>query len=117
MNVVILDSDVSYPPTSGKRLRSLNLMLGLAPRHRITYIARGEGDTVANERAKSYLAGKGIDARIIDAPIARKKGVGFYARLVGSLFARSPYSVASHTSEVYRRGVREFAAKNAVDLW
>ena len=64
MNVVILDGDVSYPPTSGKRLRSLHLMLGLASRHHLTYIARGNGDSIANEKAREYLEGKGIDARI-----------------------------------------------------
>ena len=117
MNVVILDGDVSYPPTSGKRLRTLHLMLGLASRHHITYIARGNGDAVANEQARGYLADKGIDARIIDAPVARKKGVGFYARLLVNLFAGTPYSVTSHSSDAIRRAVHEFAAKNVVDLW
>jgi glycosyltransferase involved in cell wall biosynthesis len=117
MNVVILDGDVSYPPTSGKRLRTLNLMLGLAPRHRITYIARGEGDAAADEEARAYLAGKGIEARIVDAPLARKKGVGFYARLLGNLLDGLPYSVTSHRSEAIRRAVREVAASKPVDLW
>ena len=36
MHVVIVDGDVSYPATSGKRLRTLNLMLQVAKRHRIT---------------------------------------------------------------------------------
>ena len=90
MNVVILDGDVSYPPTSGKRLRSLHLMLGLASRHHITYIARGNGDAVANERARDYLAGKGIDARIIDGQPALIFGpyAGFTTKFLkqGSIF-------------------------------
>ena len=32
MHAVIIDGDVSYPPTSGKRLRTLHLMLRLAKR-------------------------------------------------------------------------------------
>src|SRR5665213_1134713 len=117
MNVVILDGDVSYPPTSGKRLRTLNLMLGLAPRHQIRYIARGEGDAAANETARAYLASKGIEARIVDAPIDRKKGFGFYGLLLGNLFAGLPYSVTSHFSDAVRRAVHEFAATHPVDLW
>ena len=117
MNVVILDGDVSYPPTSGKRLRTLNLMLGLAPRHHICYIARGDGDAAANERARRYLATKGIEARIVDAPITRKKGVGFYGRLLGNLFAGLPYSVTSHFSEAVRRAAHDFSAAHSVDLW
>src|SRR5207302_1796497 len=117
MNVVIIDGDVSYPPTSGKRLRTLNLMLGLASRHRITYIARGNGDAEANEQARLHLASKDIDARIIDDPIPRKKGPGFYARLAGNLLAHLPYSVTSHRSDKMRNAVREYAAANRVDLW
>ena len=117
MNVAILDGDVSYPPTSGKRLRTLNLMLGLAARHHITYIARGDGDADADEKARVYLAAKGIEARIVDAPIARKKGVGFYGRLLGNLFADLPYSVTSHHNDAIRREVHAFAKTHAVDLW
>ena len=45
MHVVIIDGDVSYPATSGKRLRTLNLMLQAAKRHRITYIGRCAPDS------------------------------------------------------------------------
>ena len=42
MKVVIIDGDVSYPATSGKRLRTLHLMLRAAARHQITYVGRVE---------------------------------------------------------------------------
>jgi glycosyltransferase involved in cell wall biosynthesis len=117
MNVGIIDSDVSYPPTSGKRLRTLHLMLPLAGRHRIHYLARGQGDARQNRLASSFLADHGIDAHIIDDPLTPKKGPVFYARLAGNLLSSLPYSVASHRSEKLRRAVAAFASREAIDLW
>src|SRR4051812_30826093 len=117
MRVVIVDGDISYPPTSGKRLRTLNLMLPLARRHRITYIARGQGDAQQNNRAKAFLSDHGVDAHIIDDPIARKRGLAFYGRLAGNLLSPLPYSVASHKSDKLRQAVAAFAARSGVDLW
>jgi glycosyltransferase involved in cell wall biosynthesis len=117
MNVVIIDGDVSYPPTSGKRLRTLHLMQRLASRHHITYMARGQGDREQNQLATEYLSGKGIEVKIIDDPIPRKKGIAFYARLVANLFSPLPYSVASHDSEKLKAAVAEHAAQHRVDLY
>jgi glycosyltransferase involved in cell wall biosynthesis len=117
MNVVIVDGDVSYPPTSGKRLRTLNLLLPLASRHRLTYIARGQGNGDDYQRALAFFAHHRIDARIIHDPIPRKKGPGFYARLGCNLLSRLPYSVTSHFSVKLRQAVRDHARNHAVDLW
>lgn len=117
MNVVIVDGDVSYPPTSGKRLRTLNLMLPLAARHKITYVARGAGRHDDERQAVEFLAKHGIDAVIVDDPVAKKRGLGFYARLAGNLFSALPYSVSSHFSEKMRDAVRRAAASRPVDLF
>src|SRR5438132_2773224 len=98
MNVVVVDADVSYPPTSGKRLRTLHLMLPLAKRHRLTYIARGQGNAEEDRQAAGFLGEHGIQAHIVDDPLPRKKGPAFYGRLAMNLFSRLPYSVTSHHS-------------------
>lgn len=117
MNVVIVDGDVSYPATSGKRLRTLHLMLQLAGRHRVTYIARGQGDAAVNREATEFLRGHDIDAQIIDDPLPRKDGVGFYLRLAGNLLSPLPYSVATHTSQRMGEAVARHAARHKVDLY
>jgi glycosyltransferase involved in cell wall biosynthesis len=116
MNVTIVDGDVSYPPTSGKRLRTLNLMLPLARRHRLTYIARNT-DGSDTTRAAAFLADHGIDARIIDDPLSRKKGPAFYTRLAANLLSPLPYAVSSHVSAKMRQAVLDHARRAAVDLW
>ncbi len=117
MHVVVVDGDVSYPPTSGKRLRTLNLMLPLARRHRITYIARGDTRSPEVREAAIFLADHGITPVLVDHPVPRKAGLRFYGRLAGNLLSPLPYSVATHTSRHIQRAVHEHARHNAVDVW
>jgi glycosyltransferase involved in cell wall biosynthesis len=117
MHVVIVDGDVSYPPTSGKRLRTLNLMLRLARRHRITYLARGDARGAETREAVAFLGGHGITTVVVDHPVARKAGPLFYARLAANLLSPLPYSAAAHASPRMGQAVREHAARHRVDLW
>ena len=49
MRVAVVDSDLPYPPTSGKRLRSLHLMLPLAGRWTVS-------SEIAGSHGIEYLA-------------------------------------------------------------
>ncbi len=117
MKVLIVDSDVSYPATSGKRLRTLNLMLPLARRHQIVYVGRGQGDAEQNGQAIDFLAAHGIEAHIVDDPTPRKKGLAFYARLAANLFSPLPYSVVSHRSAAMKSAIRRLARQQKFDLF
>jgi len=117
MHVVIVDGDLSYPATSGKRLRTMHLMQRLARRHRITYIARGTGQRQEAQNARAYLGDHGVDAIVVDDPLPRKSGPIFYAKLAANLLSSFPYSVTSHQSAALTDVVRDYAAKHPVDLW
>jgi glycosyltransferase involved in cell wall biosynthesis len=117
MHVVILDGDVSYPPTSGKRLRTLHLMLPLAGKHRITYLARGGDNPEEDRQAIAFLSERGIEPIIVPAPLPPKNGAAFHARLAANLFSTLPYSVVAHRGTGMGAAVREFAAAHAVDVW
>ncbi len=117
MNVVIVDGDVSYPMTSGKRLRTLNLMLQAAKRHRITYVGRCAADSEEARLAPPFLREHGIESILIHDPIARKSGVAFYGRLLANLFSPRPYSVTSHQSEAMRLAILDLAKRERVDVW
>jgi hypothetical protein len=117
MHAAIVDGDVSYPPSSGKRLRTLNLMLRLARQHRLTYIARIQGDPRECREAVVFLADHAIEPILVADPLPRKKGAGFYARLACNLFSPLPYSAATHRSRRMAQVVRAYAARHAVDLW
>jgi glycosyltransferase involved in cell wall biosynthesis len=117
MKAVIVDGDVSYPATSGKRLRTLNLMLRLARRHHVTYLARGQGDPAEMRQAREYLGDHGIHPVIVDDPLPKKSGPAFYLRLAANLLSTLPYSVASHVRPRMRAAVAAHAAARPVDVW
>ncbi len=117
MNVAILDGDVSYPPTSGKRLRTLNLMLPLAKRHRIVYIGRLTGECGDHPEARAFLQDHGIEPIFVHHPLAKKSGLGFYARLAANLFNSRPYSVSSHLSPALKQAAAKLASERSIDLW
>ena len=77
MNVAIVDGDVSYPATSGKHLRTLNLMLKVAQRHRITYIGLCADSDDAH--AQRFFRDHGIEPILVHHPVPHKSGLAFYA--------------------------------------
>jgi len=114
LNVVIVASELPYPPTAGNRIRTLNLALRLAPRHRITFIAHSNDDTA---EASRFLHEHGIEAILVDRIIPVKSGPRFYARLAVNLACPVPYSVASHSSQALRQAVQSHARRHRIDVW
>jgi glycosyltransferase involved in cell wall biosynthesis len=117
INAVIVDADLPYPPTSGKRLRTLHLVLRMAARHRITYIGRSNGDPRAAREAAALLGDHGIEPILVDHPLPPKSGARFYGRLLLNLFSPQPYSVASHDSRALAEAIARHAARGKTDLW
>src|SRR5947208_15044004 len=117
LNVVMVDEELPYPATSGKRLRTVNLHLRLARRHRITYICHRNRDPNEALRARSFFMDHGIRTVVVNRAVPAQSGLGFYTRLAGNLLSPLPYSVTSHNSRLLRHALRQHAAQNAVDLW
>jgi glycosyltransferase involved in cell wall biosynthesis len=117
LRVVIVDEELPYPPTSGKRIRSLNLTLRLAQRHRITYLSHRNADREEAREAVAFLGAHCIETVVVDRAVPRKSGPGFYARLAANLLSPLPYSVASHDSPNLRRAIHAYEATHDVDLW
>lgn len=117
LHVAVVDEELPYPPTSGKRIRTLNLTLRLARRHHITYLCHRNTDPDEARRAAAFFAEHGIATVVIERAVPRKSGPGFYARLAANLLSPLPYSVATHTSRALRRALRAHAARHPVDLW
>lgn len=117
MNVVVLDGDVSYPTTSGKRLRTVNLLLPLAKTHSIVYLGRLIGERGDHPEAAAFFRDHGIEPIFVHDPLPKKSGPMFYGRLLGNLFSRNPYSVATHLSPALKQAASKLAAERAIDLW
>jgi glycosyltransferase involved in cell wall biosynthesis len=114
LNVAIIASELPYPPTAGNRVRTLNLALRLARRHKITFVAHRHEEA---EEAARFLADHGMATILVDRVLPLKSGPAFYARLLGNLASPLPYSVASHSSQALRQAVRSLATEQRIDLW
>ena len=114
LNVVIVASELPCPPTAGNRIRTLNLALRLARRHRITFVAHRNDEA---EEATVFLGTHGIETVLVNRVIPVKAGPQFYARLAANLASPLPYSVASHSSQALRQAVFSFAQQHQTDLW
>jgi glycosyltransferase involved in cell wall biosynthesis len=112
-----VDEELPYPPISGKRIRTLNLTLRLAQRHRVTYVCHRNADAGEAETARDYFEHHGIRTIIVDRAVPRKSGLGFLARLGMNLLSPLPYSVATHDSSAMRRALCDLANREAIDLW
>src|SRR5262249_19785555 len=65
LRVVVVDEELPYPATSGKRIRTWNLLKRLAPRHRITYLSHRNADPREAEAAACHLREHGIEPVVV----------------------------------------------------
>lgn len=117
LHVVIIDEELPYPLTSGKRIRSANLVTRLARRHRVTYVCHRNSSANEAAAAREYFEDRGIATIVVDRRVPPQRGLGFYWRLAANLLSPLPYSVASHTSRELNQTVADLAARERVDLW
>jgi glycosyltransferase involved in cell wall biosynthesis len=117
LRVAMVDEELSYPPTSGKRIRTLNLLLRLAKRHSLTFLCHRNADADEARTAAEFFGDHGIETVVVDRNVPPRSGPGFYARLAANLLSPLPYSVASHNSRELRAAVAAHAAAHPVDLW
>jgi polysaccharide biosynthesis protein PslH len=117
MHVAVLDEELPFPLTSGKRIRTYHLLSRLALRHRITYLCHRNPDPDESARAEIAMRDLGIRSIVVDRRVPVKSGIGFYARLSGNLFSSLPYSVASHRSWELKAAAAKLGRDDPPDLW
>lgn len=117
LRIAVLDEELPFPATSGKRIRTFNLLRRLADRHQITVLCHRNPDAAEAAAADDAFRSLGIETVIVDRTVPAKSGPVFYARLAGNLLSPLPYSVTSHSSPALAEAVRRFAAKNRIDVW
>ncbi|MBO0698102.1 MAG: glycosyltransferase, partial [Zavarzinella sp.] len=117
LHVAVLDEELPFPLTSGKRIRSFHLLTRLAKSHRVTYIAHQNADPDEERLAAKVLREHDIVPVMVDYRVRPKAGVGFYGRLLGNLFSPLPYSVATHASRAMQIAINKLDANDPPDLW
>ncbi len=117
MRVVIVDEELPFPLTSGKRIRTMNLLSRLADRHDLTFVCHRNRDPEELAPAENYFAGLGIRTIVVPREVPAQTGIRFLMRLAANLFSSRPYSVDVHDSPPLREAVARLAAQEVVDLW
>ncbi len=111
LNLLAIDEWIPYPPDSGKRVRTWNLLRRLAHRHRITLVCYGETESAA---AKAVCS-TGIRVHTV-APVANGAPWRLYPRLAANLFSHYPYSVAKHYTTRFEERLRSLLSTQHFDL-
>lgn len=111
LRILVLAEELSYPPNSGKRIRTWNLLRQLAKRHSISCLCFGRDDDPA---LKEYEAA-GIRAHLVP-PQPEWRGWSLYIRLFRNLFSRFPYSITKHYSRLFEDKLKDLLDEQHFDL-
>lgn len=117
LRIAVLDEELPYPLTSGKRIRTFHLLSRLADRHRITILCHRHADAAETAVAMPVLQKLGIETIVVPRAVPQKSGPAFYARLAGNLLSTFPFSVSTHTSPELVEAVNRFSIDSPPDLW
>ena len=111
LRVLVLDEEFPYPPNSGKRIRTWNLLRRLAGAHELRMVCFGELTQVQRDAATSA----GITVRTLPA-LAPDRGLALISRLVRNLFSALPYSAQKHMRSDFKRAVADEVASFSPQL-
>jgi sugar transferase (PEP-CTERM/EpsH1 system associated) len=111
LHLLVLDEEFPFPLTTGKRIRSFNLLRHLAADFRVTYLAFGT-HMDAGCRALQRL---GVHPVPVAPPDRRKRGLRFYGRLAGNLTSPYPFIVDEHHDPRYASTLRELVVSRRYD--
>jgi len=86
LRVLVLDEWIPYPPDSGKRARTWNILRRLARRHDLALLCYGDREGGAANVVRSA----GIELHTV-TPLPELKGWQLYLSLLVNLFSPRPY--------------------------
>jgi glycosyltransferase involved in cell wall biosynthesis len=114
MRVLVIDEALPWPPDSGKRIRTYELMRRLAGTFEILFAYHEEAPTSAE--ARQAFAEAGIELHPVPRRPLRKTGWRFLWDLGRNVFLRVPYMVMAHRTRAMRQFVRRSATEGSIDL-
>jgi glycosyltransferase involved in cell wall biosynthesis len=110
LKVLVLDEEIPYPPNSGKRIRTWNLLRLLARKHQVHFLCYGEEGA-----GSAALVSAGVIPHLVK-PLKQSKGLLLYLKLALNLFSSYPFSVSKHYSKRFQRAYDELVRNGAWDL-
>ena len=69
LHVAVLDEELPFPLTSGKRIRTYNLLARLAARHRVTILCHTNPDRDEQDAAEDAFGELGIETVVVERAV------------------------------------------------
>ncbi len=111
LKVLVLDEEIPFPPDSGKRIRTWNLLKRLAKNHTVHLLCYGRPE----DASCAALRSEGVVLHLVEAP-RTLKGFALYIRLLANLFSRYPFSVTKHYSPRFQKTLDDLLRSENWDL-
>jgi glycosyltransferase involved in cell wall biosynthesis len=111
LKVLVLDEEIPFPPDSGKRIRTWNLLKRLAKSHTVHLLCYHRPE----DASCAALRSEGVVLHLVPAPRALA-GFALYIRLFANLFSRYPYSVTKHYSPRFQKELNYLLRSENWDL-
>ncbi len=112
MYIVWLRAEPIFPLDSGNRIRSFNLLRGIAREEAVTYVGLRHDDGLVGQISSQFAS----PAITVHQPIEQRTGYRFYGRLLANLGSAYPYYMKRYTSLEIRDEVRKLVQSGACDL-
>jgi len=112
MNILILTSEIPYPPTTGARLRTYNLIKHLAADNTITLLTMMPANLALAHLPKM----KQLGIEIINVDREPSSRISFYVGIVRNLTSPRPFIVDKHQYQPYIRKVSSLVSSRRFDL-
>jgi glycosyltransferase involved in cell wall biosynthesis len=119
MRLLFLTTDLSYPPTDGRMLRTYNVLEGLAARHDIHLICydqrHGEDPDERRRVAEAQLRSLCASVDVFEIPSKRSRAL-LASTVAASLLEGSPFSSRAYRSQTALRRLEVVAAARDLDV-
>jgi glycosyltransferase involved in cell wall biosynthesis len=112
VHVVWLRAEPIFPLTSGNRIRSFNLLRGIAREEAITYVGLRHDDALVGQISSQFSSPA---ITVFQAP-EEKSGSAFYGRVLANLGSAYPYFMKRYDSDEIREEVRKLVLSGACDV-
>ncbi len=115
MKILWIKNGLLHPLDSGGKLRTYHMLARIRRTNEVRYVTYADPatETDALSRANEYCTR--VDYTKPPRSPA-KGGIGYYAKVLGSLGSRYPFTVESYTSRDMRDLIRRVAAADAYDI-
>lgn len=113
MKILFLQKRPLFPPDTGGKIRTLNVLRHLAQWHEITYLCNVQP---GEQAYLDQMRGLGVELETVAWREAPRRSLRFYAGLAGNLLSRYPFNVNKDYDARLRKRARELLNQHRFDL-